>query len=79
MLVAYAVYELSSGHTNRPTDRQTDKQTHATEKIPQSGQYVVGVPEVLLNWIISHYLHRVTGSDASAIFPSGRMPHRCVI
>ena len=34
----------------------------------------VGVPEVLPTWFISHYLIRVTGSDALAIFPSGRAP-----
>ena len=36
-----------------------------------SGHYVVEVPAVLPTWFISHYLLRVTGSDALAIFPLG--------
>ena len=40
-----------------------------------SGHYVLGVPAVLPTWFISHYLLRVTGSDALAIFPL----HACLI
>ena len=64
-------YRLDT-RTDRPTDKQINKHTRP-KRYRISGQYVVGVPEVLPTWIISHYLLRVTGSDALAIFPSGRM------
>ena len=47
-----------------------------------SGQYFVGVSEMLPTGLVCHYYPRVTaltGSDALAILPSGRMPCQRVI